>query len=96
MRLENVTKGLESIVVGLGGRQDWVEGRPLWILDFDGDQQLASLSARLSSEGVLFAGGLAGWPPAAIFEDLRDKGLLQGSFKEVTWTGPGKWVVRER
>lgn len=51
---------------------------------------------QLNRIGVLFAGGSDGWPPSAIFEDLRGKGLLRGPFKEVASTGPGKWFIRDR
>lgn len=96
IRLEHVTEDLEGLIVEMGGKQEVIENRPVWVLNYESDQQLAQLSERLNKEGVLFAGGPAGWPPAEIFDDLRMKGLLHGSFKEVTWTGPGKWFIRDR
>lgn len=96
MRLEGVTGELEGTLTRLGGKRTNIEGRPVWEIDYEGESQLASLLAVLISEGVILAGGPAGWPPAEILADLRDKGLFQGSFREVTWTGPGKWIVRDR
>ena len=96
MQLKSATEELEGTLIRLGGRRTSIEGRPAWVLDFEGESQLASLLAVLNGEGVLLAGGPAGWPPAEILADLRDKGLFQGSFREVTWTGPGKWIIRDR
>jgi len=73
-----------------------IAGGETWIIPYQGQEELAKLLDQLNRIGVLFAGGCAGWQPSAIFEDLRRKGLLHGSFKEVASTRPGKWFIRDR
>ena len=60
------------------------------IFQFDGEHKLAELLGQLRNEGVAFAGAPAGWPPAAVFEDLRTKGLVHGPFVEVVWHGKNR------
>lgn len=95
IRIEAVTTLLADELLRLGG-QRFTEGGEVWSLPYDGEGELAGLLDHLNRLGVLFEGQPAGWPPSAIFEDLRDKNLLSGSFREVTWSGSGKWFVRSR
>jgi hypothetical protein len=46
--------------------------------------------------GFLFDGQPYGWPPAEIFDRVREKGLLREKFKEISWRGPGDWFLVER
>lgn len=57
--------------------------------------QLPELLTRLRDAGAAFAGAPHGWPPAEVFADLRDKGLVSGAFDEVVFVeGPPQ--VRRR
>ena len=71
---------------GLGGRQALIN-RHKWTIPFSSDHELAQTFSSLRDMGFAFGGSPSGWPPSAIFEDLRDKGLLEGKFIEVVWTG---------
>jgi hypothetical protein len=93
IRLENVTADLEDRLRVLGARRV-VEGGETWSIPYETDEELAKLFAQLNQLKVLFVDQPAGWPPAAIFRDLRKRGLIGGSFKTVSWRGPGKWFVR--
>ena len=95
IRIEAVTAALADELLRLGGRR-FIEGGEVWSLPYESEEALARLLDHLNRRGVLFEGQPAGWPPSAIFEDLRDKNLLSGSFREVTWTGPGTWFIRSR
>jgi hypothetical protein len=95
IRLENVTKDLIDSLKDLGAKESIVNDEVFWIIPFGDDNDLAQDLQFLNKLGVLFAGEPSGWAPAAIFEDLRERKLLDGSFKEISWTGPGKWFVRE-
>jgi hypothetical protein len=95
IRIDHVTAAIEGELLSLGGHSV-IEGGEIWTIPYQGEEQLARLLDQLNRMGVLLAGGSAGWPPSAIFEDLRQKGLLHGSFKEVASTGPGKWFTRVR
>jgi hypothetical protein len=65
-----------------------------WTIPYETDEELAKLLDRLNRLKTLFVDQPAGWPPAAIFRDLRKRGLVHGSFKTVSWRGRSKWFVR--
>jgi hypothetical protein len=65
------------------------------ILKAADEATLSKLLAQLRDLDVLFGGG-SGWPPAEIFDDLRERGLVQGKFIEITWRGPSQWITRTR
>ncbi|MDK2123013.1 hypothetical protein [Parachitinimonas caeni] len=60
---------------------------------FESKEHLAFILRKLQTLGLLFADAPAGWPPAAVFEHLRDEGLLQGRIKTVTWRQPNQPVL---
>ena len=96
IRIKNVSDSGEEVVRSLGGVKR-IEGKAqYWLLRSSGDPELATLLSKLRDHGFVFAGGASGWPPAAVFEDLREKGLIRGSFQEVLWSGPGVYTVRTR
>jgi hypothetical protein len=66
-----------------------------WRIDYDTEDQLASLLQALRDAGLAFAGGSAGWPPAAVAEMLRDKGKLHGVIREATWLGSNQQIVQD-
>jgi hypothetical protein len=59
-------------------------------------EALAAVLMALRDAGLPFAGGSGGWPPSAVFEDLREKGEVHGSYVEILWTGPTDAKRRER
>jgi hypothetical protein len=59
------------------------------------DEALAQVLASMRDAGLPFVGGSSGWPPTAVAEELRGRGLLQGTWTEVRWTGPGDVVLFE-
>ena len=61
-----------------------------------GDGELPATLSALRDLGVAFAGGEHGWPPAEIFADYRDRGLVSGEFWEVVFSGPGQAKRRKR
>lgn len=50
----------------------------------------------LRDHGIAFGGATSGWSPAEIFADLRQRGLVQGDFEEISFAGPGRSIVRRR
>lgn len=94
IQIEHVSAELEGELESLGG-QSVIEDGEIWTIPFDGEEQLAKLLYQLSRLGVLFVDQPAGWPPAAIFRDVRSRQLHYTRFKAVTWSGPGKWSVYE-
>jgi hypothetical protein len=65
-------------------------------LSFANESELAALLTSLRDHGVAFAGALAGWPPAEVFEHLKTRGVVSGPFIELTFRGPGQWITRQR
>ncbi|MFM9425462.1 hypothetical protein RCH10_001898 [Variovorax sp. GrIS 2.14] len=54
--------------------------------------ELSVVLTALQRLGFLFADEPAGWPPAAVFQQLRDEAFVSGSVQTVTWTGPNEHV----
>lgn len=73
-----------------------MDGKEYWHIDCTNDNEVAEKLDRLNRLGFLFVEGLHGWPPAGIFDYFREKKMLKGKFKQVTWRMPGDWVIRER
>jgi len=96
IRLESVAYDLIDSLKDLGAKESTVNDGLFWIIPFGDDNDLAQDLQFLNKLGVLFAGEPSGWAPAAIFEDLRERKLVDGNFKEISWTGSGKWLVREK
>jgi hypothetical protein len=96
VRVMNVQPPVAQTLAGLGGATTQVDGRPAWEIKAADDAALAALLQQLRDLGVLFVNEPAGWPPAAIFADLRARGLVQGQYQEITWRGPGQWSIYSR
>lgn len=78
----------------LGGRRNWVVW-VYWSFTAKDDEALAKLLGALRDLRVAFLGaGPGGWTPGDVFQDLRKRSLLDGTFDEIAWTGPGAWEVR--
>lgn len=71
-----------------------VAGADSWRIDYDTEDHLAQILQHLRDADLPFAGGPAGWPPAAIAQHLRDKGKLHGPIKEISWRGPDQEVIQ--
>lgn len=56
----------------------------------------AALLQLLRDHGIAFGGATDGWPPAEVFADMRERGLVQGNFDEITFSGPGRSIIRQR
>ncbi len=59
------------------------------------EQEKANIFSQLRDFGFCFASGKE-WNPCEVFEYLRDKKLVSGSFKEISWKQPYSWKIRER
>ncbi|MCC8472712.1 hypothetical protein LN458_01700 [Xanthomonas arboricola] len=62
-------------------------------LSFKGSEELAEILSLLQSLQIPFADAPAGWPPAAVFAQLRDQGLVQGTITTVVWVAPDMPVL---
>ena len=62
-------------------------------LIFKNAQELSEILSLLQSLQIPFADAPAGWPPSAVFAQLRDQGLVQGAITTVAWVAPGMPVL---
>ncbi|PPU18558.1 hypothetical protein [Xanthomonas arboricola] len=62
-------------------------------LSFKSSEELSEILSLLQSLQIPFADALAGWPPAAVFAQLRDQGLVQGAITTVVWVAPDMPVL---
>ena len=64
-----------------------------WSFRTTDQRELGRLLGRLRDAGVAMAHGPSGWPPSAIFEDLREKGYVSGPYTGITWRDPWTWEL---
>ncbi len=83
-----------KFVRALGGSRTILR-RSKWRLPYDDESELAELMSSLRDAGFAFGGAPHGWPPAAVFAHLREKGLIEGRYVEVVSTGDGE-ILTER
>jgi len=69
-------------------------GKDTWGKDFNEEEKVAEM-AYLRDIGMPFSIG-PGWPPADVFEYLVEQGKLNGPYKRISWSGPGKYTIVER
>lgn len=96
VRIENVTPDIAQKLITMGAKEQRIAGEDVWIISIDefDFKALSSILDQLRNMGLLFSAGKI-WPPADIFEELRDRGFLHGKFKKVGWHGPGQWEIWE-
>lgn len=97
IRLEKVSDQNINVVKDIGGQERKIDGETVWLVPYTDEHDLAEKLHILNQLGFLFIGAdPLGWPPADVFIRLREKMLLKGTFKSITWRGPGDWIIRER
>ena len=80
------------------GAKNGIFGGQIWCLKYQekDELELATKLEKLRDVGFCFAGSAVGWPPAAIFAYLREKGYISGKIIEIMWSAPNKEIKRER
>ncbi|MEA9588935.1 hypothetical protein VC279_04010 [Xanthomonas sp. WHRI 10064A] len=63
------------------------------VLDFCGPHQQATKLSVLQSLRLPFADAHVGWPPAAVFEQLREQGLVHSCVVTAIWTASDMAVL---
>jgi len=96
VRVKRVTPDIAHELEALGGREKRLDHQTVWVLDAADNSSLGTLLGTLRDLGVSFVGGPAGWPPAEIFDDLREKGFVKGEFQEIIWGGVDQLAIRTR
>jgi hypothetical protein len=64
-------------------------------LPFSSKTELAAALSALQHAGFLFVDESAGWPPTAVFQQLRDEDFVNGVVRTVSWVRPSEPVIGE-
>ena len=64
-------------------------------LPFTSKTELAAALTALQQAEFLFVDEIAGWPPTAVFQQLRDEDFVNGVVRTVSWVRPGEPVFGE-
>jgi hypothetical protein len=94
--LDSISSRLLDATMKLGAYKRQIGGKSRWVIDFADNKELARKLQQLNQLGFLFVGEPAGWPPAEVFDRIREKEDIREKFMEVRWKGPGDWFVVER
>lgn len=94
--LKNVSTEAIDILKEMGATEDVSTGENYWKMDFENDDVLLEKLIQLNKLGFLFVGEAAGWPPAEVFDYMKERKSVSGKFKEIRWRGPGNWFIIER
>jgi len=82
-----VTLGGDVGSLGLGNEASF-EGCAV----VDGNEELAALMCDLNEKGAAFAYDYkASISPSQFMATLQEKGIVVGSYKEISWSGPQSW-----
>jgi hypothetical protein len=56
---------------------------------YSSESELVALLSRVRDLSIPFLAAGPGWHPAAVLEQLRERGLIAGEFRTIVWSGPG-------
>lgn len=90
VRLKILDARIKEKIINIGLTNDIAINE--YIIITPDDRKKASVLNQLRNIGVCFSDGRE-WCPAEIFEHLRDKGLLAGTFSMVSWTTPDEYFI---
>jgi hypothetical protein len=63
------------------------------VVNYSSVQELVTIISMLQKLEIPFSDQLAGWPPAAVFDDLKEKGIVTGNIKRISWLNANKYVI---
>lgn len=92
IRIKYVPEDLQKSLLDIGARKHSDED--CWVLCGNDKKELAGYFAMLRDVGIAFSTGKE-WNPSELFEYYRELGLLNGTYKKISWYGPGDWRVTE-
>lgn len=92
VRLKLLDTELKNTLLDLGFSQETNVDE--YKISSSDDDIKANIFAQLRTLKICFTHGRE-WCPAEVFKHLRDIGLLSGGFRVITWTDPGRYVVRD-
>jgi hypothetical protein len=66
-----------------------------WKIPFNNQEEMIGAINKIRAHGIPFLGAGPGWHPSSILADLRERGLISGSWKEVVWEDRFHPIIRE-
>ena len=78
----------------LGAKRKFIF-RSEWVINYSTETDLGNFFSKLRNENFSFSYDQHGWGPSDLFKYLREKKLLEGSFVEIYWVGPGKYNTKK-
>ena len=84
------TPALREHILNIGG---FLSQESEIAVNYSCEQELANIISMLQKLEISFSDQLAGWPPAAVFDYLKDKGMVSGSIKRISWLNPKEYVI---
>ncbi len=95
--LEHIPNQTIDAIRKLGAFQmEYRKNELIWLIKCADEEELVNKLRELNRLGFLFAGDVAGYPAADVFELLLKKKQLSDHFREVIWHGPGDWRIINR
>lgn len=79
--IKRVSKEIESQMRELGAYSGDDQN---WYITFSSKQELVFYFDKIRNMNIAFSGG-QDWSPADQFEDMREKGLISGSYAKIVW-----------
>lgn len=68
------------------------DGQSSFTVPYSSEPGLAALLEKLNNFGFPFVNTGPGWHPGDVYLCLRDKGLVNGEIKTISWSGPDRPV----
>lgn len=84
-----------ALIASLGITAEPASEKDAFLLGFSSESELSMLLQLLRDKNFAFLDEPAGWPPAAVFSTLRERGLVFGLVRSVAWRSPGMPVFSE-
>ena len=70
----------------IGGKKSFFNSKK-WTFKYSDKKELSSILTKLNDQGFYFLNVPHGWPPYAVFLQLRDEGFVDSDCKEITYDG---------
>jgi len=64
-------------------------------IKIENEERQLFLIEKLAGIGALFSYG-HGWAPSQVMQYLKAQGKINFSYKEISWRGPGDYIIRDK
>lgn len=83
-----------TLLTSLGFYTDTDIAANAFICHVKNDMERSIILQKLRDHDMCFSAGKE-WNPSEMFEYLRDEGLVTGTYRRITWMGPGQLFINE-